>query len=155
MWHGAGWTYLIWGAINGICVIVERIISDKMFYTKIPLFVKYIFTMLIVLIFWQLFRYQNVGDAVSVISTAAGINRFTNIPYTWQYYFDAKTITLVIIGVVGATVFGSSRLGAVYNRIAFTKVGYLLQELVLLSVFILAVLFMVNSTYSPFIYFQY
>lgn len=35
------------------------------------------------------------------------------------------------------------------------KAGYLLQEIVLLLLFVLAILFMINSTYSPFIYFQY
>lgn len=155
IWHGAGWNYLLWGFINGAMVILERVIQNKPFYKKTPNFIKYAFTMLIVMLFWQLFRFQSLKDTVNLLGTIIGINRPENIYYTWQYYFDAQMITFIIIGILGATVLGSPRLKAFYGKFSATKGGLIVQQTVLLLLFVLAVLFMINSTYSPFIYFQY
>lgn len=155
IWHGAGWNYILWGCINGAFALTERIIGQKKFYVKTPSAVKYGITMLVVMLFWQLFRYQSIADVVSLLNIIVGKISFSTIPYTWQYYFDSQILVFTGIGILGSTLFGSPRLLALRDRMAATKTGFLVQELVLLSVFVLAVLFMVNSTYSPFIYFQY
>ena len=155
IWHGAGWNYIIWGAINGGLVILERVIKDKHFYDKTPNFVKYIITMLIVMSFWQLFKYENLGDIGNLFKTAFGINKFDAIPFTWQYYYDFQIITLAVIGIIGATVLGSPKIKMLQAKIVTSKIGYVVEEIILLAMFILAVLFMINSAYSPFIYFQY
>lgn len=155
IWHGAGWNYIIWGCINGAFAVTERIIQNKKFYVKTPLVIKYAVTMTVVMLFWQLFRYQSLGDVLSVFNALFGNVSAGDIAYTWQYYFDAQIILFAAIGILGATLFGSPKVLALHNKLSLTKTGYLIQELILLLVFILAVLFMVNSTYSPFIYFQY
>ncbi len=155
IWHGAGWNYILWGAINGAIVLAERIWSEKEFYKKIPSCFKYIATMLVVMLFWQLFKYQTVGEVGEVISIALGIKKFQMIPYTWQYFFDKQLIVFTIVGILGATVLGCPKVLAFYKRLTSTKTGYLLQEIFLVAVFMWAILFMVNSTYSPFIYFQF
>ncbi len=155
IWHGAGWNYIIWGAINGGFVILERAIRDKKAYIKTPNAIKYIATMLIVLLFWQFFKYQSVHNVISVLKIATGITRFDAIPYTWQYYYDLRIIIFTVIGILGSTVLGSPKLKVLQERIVSTKVGYIVEEIGLFAIFVIAVLFMVNSTYSPFIYFQY
>ncbi len=155
IWHGAGKTYLLWGAINAFVVIIERIVKDKTIYKKTPNFIKYLCTMLIVLLFWQFFRFSEVGQIVDFFKIIFGRTTFDKIPYTWQYYYDAQMITLMVIGVLGATVFGNEKVQTLYSKFAATKVGYVIQEVALIALLILAILFMVNSTYSPFIYFQY
>ena len=112
IWHDAGWNYLLWGFINGAMVILERVIQNKPFYKKTPNFIKYAFTMMIVMLFWQLFRFQSLKDTVNLLGTIIGINRPENIYYTWQYYFNAQMITFIIIGILGTTVLGSALLKA-------------------------------------------
>ena len=155
IWHGAGWNYFLWGFINCFFVLLERVIQNKSFYVKTPNIIKYSFTMLIVLLFWQFFRFQNVSDVIHIIGIALGAIRFDKIFYTWQYYFDMRIFALAIIGILGATVLGSPKIHKVYQKFVSKSVGFLLQEIVLIGLFIISILFMVNSTYSPFIYFQY
>ena len=155
IWHGAGWTYILWGAINGVIVIVEHMIKDKEFYKKIPDFVKYTVTMLIVLCFWQFFRCYNLSEVATVLKTALGIEKATFIPYTWKYFFDLRMIVFMIIGTLGATVLGSSKLKEKYNKFACTKIGCIVQETGLVLLLIVSLMFVVSATYSPFIYFQY
>lgn len=155
IWHGAGWNYILWGSINGVCVIIERVLRDNKVYMRIPSWIKYIATMFIVMCFWQFFKYQSIGEVGTVFGIITGQIQFDAISYNWRYYFDTQLITFVIIGIIGATVLGSPRVKCLYDKMSAVKAGYVVQELVLIALFVLSILFMVNSTYMPFIYFQY
>lgn len=155
IWHGVGWNYILWGFINGALVVLERIGKDKPIYKKVPNIVKYCLTMLVVMLFWQFFRFQSLSEILNVWGIILGIVRFDRIYYTWRYYFDAQTLVFVAIGILGATLLGSSKLRTFYQKLTSTNIGYLLQEFVLALLFIVSIMFMVSSGYSPFIYFQY
>ena len=105
--------------------------------------------------FWQFFKYQSIGEVGTVFGIITGQIQFDAISYNWRYYFDTQLITFVIIGIIGATVLGSPRVKCLYDKMSAVKAGYVVQELVLIALFVLSILFMVNSTYMPFIYFQY
>lgn len=154
IWHGAGFNYILWGGINAIFAIAERLFRNNTYYIKTPKIIKYVITMIVVMFFWQLFRFESLSDVYKVFANIFG-NIKTNIPYTWQYYFDLRIIFFVLLGILGATLFGSPKLKLLYNRIIITKIGYIIQEIILIILFFVSVLFMVNSKYSPFIYFQY
>ena len=62
IWHGAGWNYFLWGGANGLLVVIERIIQNKSFYKNVPNVIKYGFTMLVVLLLWQCFRWSSIAD---------------------------------------------------------------------------------------------
>lgn len=155
VWHGAGWTYILWGGINGAVAIIERIVKDKHIYQSIPVFFKWFATMALTLFCWQFFRFSNIDDFLICIRTMFGMFRPESIYYTWQYYFDTQLFVFVILGSFGATALASNRLKSWYSDFSATKIGFVIQEIILLLLFSVAILFMVNSTYHPFIYFQY
>ncbi len=62
---------------------------------------------------------------------------------------------LMLIGAVGATCLGQSWAKALAQRFRSSKLLFCLEQMVLMGIGILAVMCMVNSTYSPFLYFQY
>ena len=101
------------------------------------------------------FRFQNVSDVTNVFGIALGVISFDRIFYTWEYYFDMKMVTLSIIGILGATILGNSQIHETYQKFISKNVGFFLQEVVLIGLFVISILFIVNLTYSPFIYFQY
>lgn len=154
-WHGAGWNYLLWGGIHGLCMIFERACAKKVFYQKTPKAVKWCLTMLVVSFCWLLFKYQSLSDVAELGKIMLGVRQFDAIPYTWQHYYDLRVIVFIGIGILGSTLFSASRVQIAYRKFAATQAGFLLQELVLLSLFVAALLFMVSSTYHPFIYFRY
>lgn len=154
VWHGTGLNYLLWGAINAVCVIVERLIMNTSFYKKTPSIIKWLATMVIVALFWQLFRFD-LPKFGEFMGTLFGFIKSDSINYTWQYYFDKQTIAFAIIGLLGATVLGNEKIIALNNKFYATKVGYTIENVLLIILFALAIIFMVNSDFSPFIYFQY
>lgn len=155
IWHGAGVTYLTWGGINGICIVIEKLIAKKNWYQKIPNFLKWICTFLITFFCWELFRFESFSDFYTWVMIMFGKLQSYDLPYTWKYYLDAQILTLAIIGLLGSTIFGLPKVQQIQQKILQTKSGYAIRQLVLLLLFVLSIVFMVNSQYSPFIYFRY
>ena len=155
IWHGASWNYILWGGINAAFVLTERVAQDRPLYQKIPKGVKWAFTMLVAMLFWQLFRFPTLGECAHWFRLMLGQVEFDRIEATWQFLFDRRIVFLTVSGILGATVLGSPRLQETYRRWSATALGYGLQELVLLALLAASVVAMINSTYSPFIYFQY
>lgn len=155
IWHGAGWNYIYWGAINGICVVIERCIRDKQLYQRVPKGIKWIFTMLIVYFSWIPFRIQSTGEILVFFKKMFGILAVENISYTYQHFLTRKMIVLSIIAVLGATVLRLHIFQQWSSQLENSKTGVIFKELGLIMLMILSVICMVNSTYSPFIYFQY
>lgn len=155
IWHGAGWTYMLWGMINGICNIIEKTISDKAWYQKTPRVLKWVSTMGITFFCWELFRFEDFESCVIWFKTMFGQVDFSNIPYTWQYFFDRKIVFLAAVAIVGATFLGLPKVQALYRSTKQKLWGSVIYQLIVIVLFVVSILFMVNSTYSPFIYFQY
>jgi len=64
LWHGAAWTFVLWGALHGVFVVIERILKEKL--EKIPHRVRVAGTFLIVNLLWVLFRAEDFGMAMEV-----------------------------------------------------------------------------------------
>ena len=154
IWHGAAYTFILWGIINGFFNIIEHLSAKTKLYQKTPKFIKWFATMFITLINWQIFRIPDFGMLWTWLKTMFGFHTFEHIYYSWQYYIDKQAIFLLIIAILGSTVLG---LPCVQNKFKFKneKLGFVLKQACYISLFIIAIMFMMNSSYSPFLYFQY
>ena len=69
LWHGAAWTFLIWGALHAIGRVVTRELEQTPFYRdRVPRAVKQLAVFLFVCVCWVFFRAASVGDAWLVLS---------------------------------------------------------------------------------------
>ena len=64
LWHGAAWTFVLWGALHGLFVVAERILDKPL--QKIPKPVRVCGTFLVVTALWVLFRADGFGQALEV-----------------------------------------------------------------------------------------
>ena len=64
LWHGANWTFILWGLMHGIIMVIERITNIAS--AKIPKFIKISITFLLVTFAWSLFRADCVNDAAAL-----------------------------------------------------------------------------------------
>jgi alginate O-acetyltransferase complex protein AlgI len=82
IWHGAGWTFLIWGALHGIYLTINhawRTLTQKTALekmgTKIPLRLAYlILTFMCVVVGWVIFRAENMAGAMAILHGMIGQN---------------------------------------------------------------------------------
>jgi alginate O-acetyltransferase complex protein AlgI len=93
-WHGANWTYVIWGALHGVYLVIENILrkfSWFNWYVNNKKFIVRLFASLIifqiVVIGWIFFRAENVTDAYSIIQSIFTMNSgVTGLPEDLQMF---------------------------------------------------------------------
>ncbi len=98
LWHGANWTFLIWGALHGIYLIVENFSnyyffkSASKFNSKLEIVFKSFFVFLFTSFAWIFFRANSVEDAFWVIKKGLEFNT--------PLFFDLKTFFYSFIGII-------------------------------------------------------
>ncbi|MFO0664549.1 MAG: MBOAT family O-acyltransferase [Polyangiaceae bacterium] len=70
IWHGSGWTYLVWGLFHGFFVAMERIAGERR--KRVPLVLQHVTTLFLVVIGWVFFRAKTVEAAVDLLVAMAG-----------------------------------------------------------------------------------
>lgn len=69
IWHGAAWTFVVWGALHALGTIVTRLLEGQRWYReKLPVFVKRVAIFLFVCFAWIFFRAESMSDANLIIS---------------------------------------------------------------------------------------
>jgi alginate O-acetyltransferase complex protein AlgI len=69
-WHGAAWTYVIWGAWHGFFLAVNHAWEERGW--KLPRLAGKILTLLVVFLGWAFFRSHNLHDALTLLGTMSG-----------------------------------------------------------------------------------
>ena len=73
IWHGANWTFLIWGLYHGTFLIIERLGWRKVL-DRLPTVVGHLYTLLVVLVGWVFFRAESLPEAASYLSSMMGLS---------------------------------------------------------------------------------
>ncbi|MBQ3690749.1 MAG: MBOAT family protein [Bacteroidales bacterium] len=155
IWHGIGWTFVIWGLVNGIAVIVERFFKNNNLSKYIPDFLGHIYIPIFLYFSWLLFSCYDFTQFVDYLKNMVRPIYDGELNFSWEYYFDNKikiTLLIAILGsIVGYIPFVKTKIEQFlqYNVCKITK------AVVCLLLFVVSILFIINSTYSPFIYFQF
>lgn len=64
LWHGAMWTFVLWGAVHATGRVVTRQLEQTAFYRdRVPVLAKQVLTFGVVMLAWVFFRAQNTSDA--------------------------------------------------------------------------------------------
>ena len=97
LWHGANWTFIIWGGLNGFYLVIGALtknirnqLAQRIGLTKFPTLHKTlqtITTFSLICFSWIFFRAETVSDAFYIIR-----NFFTGV-FTWLYYFFTHLTT--------------------------------------------------------------
>jgi len=107
--------------------------------------------MLIVILGWLLFSANDLMDAINYLSIMIGINRATTVTFQFSYFVNKKIVFWMLMSIVGCTPVIGNTLKSHQNKKIF-QIGKTIFIGILL---IITIIFIVNSTYSPFIYFQF
>ena len=151
IWHGASWTFIVWGLFHGVVQIVEKYVLKDLL-EKIPNIIRIVFTQLLVLIGWVFFFSPSLGSAFVWLGKMFGIGAAGALDATAKYYLGSSAIILIIGAIaaypVGAN-FGNKLLKGKNQMPIYLSVVWFAILLVL------CIAGMMSSTYSSFLYFQF
>jgi len=75
IWHGANWTFIIWGAVHGLFIALESLsLKYKLINFKVPDLLASFFTFTIVTVAWVFFRADSVAQAVQILHNLSDFN---------------------------------------------------------------------------------
>jgi len=66
LWHGADWKFVIWGALNGVFVVMTGLRGGRDGASRLPAFVRRLATFVLVCSTWVFFRANSVGEAITI-----------------------------------------------------------------------------------------
>ena len=82
IWHGANWTFIVWGILHGVAQIVEKMLGQqKCNYGRLGKTVKIAITFLLVNFFWIFFRMPSLEDACSFIGIILDFSQPMNVDF--------------------------------------------------------------------------
>ena len=165
LWHGANWTFIIWGLWHGFFIVAEDA-AKKLFglgkhgknrRNPVETVLKHLYTLLVVLIGFVIFRADNMGQAFSMIGAMfSGICASAQTGLLLAQCLTPLTMFALLLGLVGSTPVlplvcrkVEQQTGSVYVCLrVLSYVGALILLLV-------DILHLSAASYVPFIYFQF
>lgn len=162
LWHGANWTYVIWGGLHGFYQVVGRLrqelFKDKFSKIKVPGFIEGIITFALVSFAWIFFRANSMGDAVYIVTHLH--NGLGHLANSWiKMMVDLSLTPLTVVKIVLSIV-----LLMVYDYFAQKKDMFKEMDKIktpvrwliyVVLVCVIIVLKLHNGTNQNFIYFQF
>jgi len=154
-WHGASWTFMAWGFYYGVLLVFERLGWGK-FLTRLPRILQHLYVLLIVMVGWIFFRADNFVYSFQYLKTM-----FFAGGTSWADSYALVHLNDYFIYLVAGCIFAFPLL-PYFVRTSKKLKNRLLQgarrlfaPLVYMLLFLLNIMFLVNSTYNPFIYFRF
>jgi alginate O-acetyltransferase complex protein AlgI len=81
LWHGAGWTFVLWGGLHGLFLAVNQ--AWRKVGISLPKIVAWMITFLAVVFSWVLFRASSISDAISLVRAMLGFSGII-LPHTFK-----------------------------------------------------------------------
>ena len=75
LWHGASWTFLIWGVYHGIFLVLERVPAVRRLLDRLPAPVQHAYVLLVVLVGWVFFRADTFAHALAYLQAMVDFSR--------------------------------------------------------------------------------
>lgn len=165
LWHGANWTFIIWGLWHGFFIVTEDA-AKKLFglgkhgknrRNPVETVLKHLYTLLVVLIGFVIFRADNMGQAFSMIGAMfSGICASAQTGLLLAQCLTPLTMFALLLGLVGSTPVlplvcrkAEQQTGGVYVCLR------VLSYAGALALLLVDILHLSAASYVPFIYFQF
>ncbi|MCD4735764.1 MAG: MBOAT family protein, partial [Bacteroidales bacterium] len=162
-WHGASWSFIVWGLIHGVFMILERIGFEK-FLSKIWSPFRHLYVLLVVVVAWVFFRVENIGTAFHYTEAMFSFNFNEGKTEDLLKYLNSELIVVLILAFISST-----RVFMIIEQFYLKMEGSLPEKsssgirLVLnviglaglLLILLLSMTYLASGTYNPFIYFRF
>jgi alginate O-acetyltransferase complex protein AlgI len=142
LWHGAAWTFVLWGAFHGAGLCTEHVLGDR--WTRLPAWLRWLITFHLICFGWILFRSQGLGLVGDFLSRL-----FTPGPAT---LWTAPVLAAILV-VIGTQLLPPRPLDALRTTIERARPATLGVAMAVLILFVAATV--PSQGVPPFIYFRF
>ena len=150
-WHGASWNFILWGLYFGVILIIEKLVLLKVL-EKLPKLASHIYAILLVLVSWVVFAFEDLTKVKDYILTMFHLNGTNIINAEGLYYFKNYFI-IIIIGII----FSTPIISKLFNKLEKkqSNIRSILITGVYIGILVLSTASLVSDSYNPFLYFRF
>ncbi|MGD0390446.1 MAG: MBOAT family protein [Tepidisphaeraceae bacterium] len=162
LWHGATWTFVVWGLFHGAFLIIERAGLGK--WLERHRAVRHVYTLLVVMVGWVFFRSDTFAGAGQYLTRMAFLGSSSSAFFTLSQCVNRALILALAAGVIGSLPI-VPLLGSAFDRAVAAADGARsrlvdltagMGEFAALSaIFLASTALSAAGTYNPFIYFHF
>ena len=152
LWHGASWNFLVWGALHGLFICLDKLFLGKVM-KKIRRVPSVILTFLLVNLIWVFFRIEDFSLAWLLIKRMFAFE-FTLLPFSANAQLYTTMIVAALFSFLTLTKFGQKVQEKVYFT-EYTDIQHIAVWIVAAFAFVFCVAALNASDFSPFIYFRF
>jgi len=161
LWHGASWSFVVWGLYHGVFLVLER---TALAPQRWPRLLRHLYVLLVVMVGWVFFRAESLGYAGAYLTAMVGLGGTEASPLTVLAYLPADVALAMVAGIIGSAPLWPSleaafvawnRRRPMPGRDLHAAAWELATGLSLATLFLASVLRLAAGTYSPFLYFRF
>ena len=156
LWHGASWNFVFWGLYFFVFIFIEKLFLSRVLSKD--RIVSHIYLIVIVCLGWILFRFDNMGDIMTVLCGMFGLSGNAVTDFETSTLVSSNIFIIIFCAVVSTPVV--KKIGSLVRYTHMDK-RWVSTTYAICRIFIPLILLMlstaalVGDSYNPFLYFQF
>ena len=147
LWHGASWNFVLWGLMFAVLLLIEKWVPALQ---KLPTILRHGYVLLLLALSFVLFNAETLAQAGSDIAGMFGFGGVPVVTAETLYYLRSFGL-LFVLGFVGATPVVRDTANRLYRK----PIGAVLEPMVLILLLLVCTGYLVDGSFSPFLYFRF
>ena len=151
LWHGAAWNFVVWGLLFAVLLLVEKWVPALQ---RLPVILRRGYVLLAIAISFVLFNAESFAQAGQDLAGMFGFAGLPAVSRETLYYLRSYGV-LFVAGFVGATPLVRDIANKLAAGVKTAKVTAVLEPVVLVVLLLLCTAYLVDGSFSPFLYFRF
>jgi len=163
LWHGASWTFVVWGLYHGVFLVIERFAGERVKARPWPM-VQHLYVLLVSMVGWVFFRSETFSQALVFLKAMVGFAPGTGAEYYVAMYLNNQLLIVLLAGAIGSLPI-VPRLNRWHENVVSGRsgVGVLVVEslwamasvVAMAAIFLGSSMLLASGTHNPFIYYRF
>ena len=152
-WHGADWTFIIWGLYFALFLLMEKFFLNKLF-AKIPRVFSHIYVVVVILVSFVIFSGNGMSGALTDLGGMFGALGLPLWSEATGYYLASYAV-LLVCAFVGATPLIKNAALKLKENEKINAVVNILEPIIHIALLLIVTAYFVDGSFSPFLYFRF
>ena len=152
-WHGADWTFILWGLYFALFLMLEKFWLNK-FFAKLPRFLSHIYVCVVILVSFVLFNGAGLAGSISDIGGMFGAGGIPLWSGETAYHLGGYAL-LLVCALLGATPLVKTGVLKLKENAVARKVINVLEPIAVVALLLCVTAYFVDGSFSPFLYFRF
>lgn len=152
-WHGADWTFIVWGLFFAAFLLLEKFVLNK-FFAKLPKFVSHIYVVLAILISFVIFSGEGLTGSMADLGAMFGAGGIPLWSSETGYYLGSYGVVL-LAAILGSTPLVKTAVLKIKEKRIGALVCDILEPVFVVVMLLVVTAYFVDGSFSPFLYFRF